>query len=259
MDLWQQRLIVNKVYDVSNFKVLESEQRYSRIRPGKYQINFDKWTKCDAVGDSELIPNFPVLNWQLKSFSEIQTMNPRSEEVIIVDIFGLYVDCSYPGISENQQMVMCNELGGKRVIIDKIQLILGQLGNYKEVLVKGKTILRLKGIKMWSFETPLQADVLTSSDDCLPLAFKEWLEEIFDSDDENNQEKDLLKEIGLKESDLNESDLKESDLKEIDLKERELKEKDLKQKDLKQKDLKQKDLKQKDLEGKKDQLSEENN
>ena len=45
MDLWQQRLIVNKVYDVSNFKVLESEQRYSRIRPGKYQINFEKWTK----------------------------------------------------------------------------------------------------------------------------------------------------------------------------------------------------------------------
>jgi hypothetical protein len=45
LDLWQQRLIVNKVYDVSNFKVLESEQRYSRIRPGKYQINFDKWTK----------------------------------------------------------------------------------------------------------------------------------------------------------------------------------------------------------------------
>jgi hypothetical protein len=41
-----------------------------------------------------------------------------------------------------------------QVIIDKIQLILGQLGNYKEVLVKGKTILRLKGIKMWGFETP---------------------------------------------------------------------------------------------------------
>jgi hypothetical protein len=39
------------------------------------------------------------------------------------------------------------------------KLILGQLGNYKQVLVKGKTILRLKGIKMWGFETPLQADV----------------------------------------------------------------------------------------------------
>jgi hypothetical protein len=46
-----------------------------------------------------------------------------------------------------------------QVIIDKIQLILGQLGNYKEVLVKVKTIIRLKGIKMWGFETPLQADV----------------------------------------------------------------------------------------------------
>jgi hypothetical protein len=45
LDFWQQRLIVNKVYDVTNFKVLESEQRYSRIRPGKHQINFDKWTK----------------------------------------------------------------------------------------------------------------------------------------------------------------------------------------------------------------------
>jgi uncharacterized protein YjbI with pentapeptide repeats len=81
--------------------------------------------------------------------------------------------------------------------------------------------------------------VLTSSDDCLPLAFKEWLEEIFDSDDENDQEKDLLKEVGLKEKDL--------------------KERDLKEKDLKEKNLKQKDLKQKDLEGKKDQLSDEDN
>ncbi|XP_046438491.1 uncharacterized protein LOC124190022 [Daphnia pulex] len=159
-------------------------------------------------------------------------MNRYSKDVIIV---------------ENQQLVICNELGGKRVFIDKIQLILGQLGNYKKVLVKGKTILRLKGIKMWGFETPLQADVyqdtvievLTSSDDCLPLAFKEWLEEIFDSDDENDQEKDLLKEVGLKEKDL--------------------KERDLKEKDLKEKNLKQKDLKQKDLEGKKDQLSDEDN
>ena len=75
--------------------------------------------------------------------------------------------------------------------------------------------------------------MLTSSDDCLPLAFKEWLEEIFDSDDENSKEKDVLKEIDLKE-------------------------KDLKEKDMKQKDMKQKDLKQKDLEGKKDRLSEEN-
>jgi sensitive to high expression protein 9 len=74
---------------------------------------------------------------------------------------------------------------------------------------------------------------------CLPLAFKEWLEEIFDSDDENDQEKDLLKEVGLKEKDL--------------------KERDLKEKDLKEKNLKQKDLKQKDLEGKKDQLSDEDN
>jgi hypothetical protein len=46
-----------------------------------------------------------------------------------------------------------------QVFIDKIQLILGQLGNYKQVIFKGKTILRLKGIKMWGFETPLQADV----------------------------------------------------------------------------------------------------
>jgi hypothetical protein len=91
--------------------------------------------------------------------------------------------------------------------------------------------------------------VLTSLDDCLPLAFKEWVEEIFDSDDENDQEKDLLKEIGLKERDLKERDLKEKDLKE----------KDLKQKDLKQKYLKEKDLKKKDLEGKKDQLSDEDN
>ena len=68
--------------------------------------------------------------------------------------------------------------------------------------------------------------MLTSSDDCLPIAFKEWLEEIFDSDDENNEEKDVLKE-------------------------KDLKEKDLKEKDLMQKNLKQKDLKQKDLEGKK--------
>ena len=68
--------------------------------------------------------------------------------------------------------------------------------------------------------------MLTSSDDCLPIAFKEWLEEIFDSDDENNEEKDVLKE-------------------------KDLKEKDLKEKDLKEKDLKQKNLKQKDLEGKK--------
>ncbi|XP_046648504.1 uncharacterized protein LOC124338498 isoform X2 [Daphnia pulicaria] len=67
--------------------------------PGKYQINFDKWTKCDAVGDSDLIPNFLVLNWQLKTFSEIQTMNRYSKDVIIV---------------ENQQLVICNELGGKR-------------------------------------------------------------------------------------------------------------------------------------------------
>ncbi|EFX67557.1 hypothetical protein DAPPUDRAFT_115347 [Daphnia pulex] len=165
----------------------------------------------------------------LKTISEIQTMNRYSEDVIIVDIFGLYVDCSLPGISENQQFVICNELGGKRVFIDKIQLILGQLGNYKQVLVKGKTILRLK-------------------------AFKEWLEEIFDSDDENDQEKDLLKEIGLKER-----DLKERDLKEKDLKEKDLKEKDLKEKDFKKKDSKEKDLKQKDLKGKKDQLSDEDN
>ncbi|EFX67084.1 hypothetical protein DAPPUDRAFT_115765 [Daphnia pulex] len=119
LNLWQQRLKVNKVYDVSNFKVLKSEQRYSSIRPGKYQINFDKWTKCDAVGDSDLIPNFPVLNWQLKTFSEIQTMNRYSEDVIIVDIFGLYIDCYLPGISENQQLVICNELGGKRVSIHR--------------------------------------------------------------------------------------------------------------------------------------------
>jgi hypothetical protein len=45
LDLWLQRLVINKVYDVSNFKVLESEQRYSRIRPDKYQINFEKYTK----------------------------------------------------------------------------------------------------------------------------------------------------------------------------------------------------------------------
>ena len=55
--------------------------------------------------------------------------------------------------------------------------------------------------------------MLTSSDDCLPIAFKEWLEEIFDSDDENNEEKDVLKEKDLKEKDLKEKDLKEKDLK----------------------------------------------
>jgi hypothetical protein len=77
-----------------------------------------------------------VLNWQLKTFSEIQTMNRYSKDVIIVgmylnpvqyvilffffffsipDIFGLYIDCYFSGISENQQLVICNELGGKRV------------------------------------------------------------------------------------------------------------------------------------------------
>lgn len=45
LDLWQTRLAVNKVFDVSGFKIIESEPRYSRIRPGRYLINFEKFTK----------------------------------------------------------------------------------------------------------------------------------------------------------------------------------------------------------------------
>jgi hypothetical protein len=78
-----------------------------------------------------------VLNWQLKTFSEIQTMNPYSEEVIIVGMYLIPVQyvlsflffilfnfihiwsvcrlLTLPGITENQQLVLCNELEGKRV------------------------------------------------------------------------------------------------------------------------------------------------
>lgn len=44
------------------------------------------------------------------------------------------------------------------MFVDKVQIILGQLGDYTKVLVKGKSILRLKGVKMWSFDGPLQGD-----------------------------------------------------------------------------------------------------
>ncbi len=44
------------------------------------------------------------------------------------------------------------------MFVDKVQIILGQLGDYKHVLVKGKSILRFKGVKMWSFDGPLQRD-----------------------------------------------------------------------------------------------------
>lgn len=45
LDFWQHRLIVNNIYQVSNFKIVESESRYSRLKPGRCQINFEKWTK----------------------------------------------------------------------------------------------------------------------------------------------------------------------------------------------------------------------
>ncbi|EFX74876.1 hypothetical protein DAPPUDRAFT_323812 [Daphnia pulex] len=58
-----------RVQQLSTLEVLESEQRYSRIRPDKYQINFEKYTKCEAVSDNDLAPNFPALDWKLKTFN----------------------------------------------------------------------------------------------------------------------------------------------------------------------------------------------
>ncbi|EFX74877.1 hypothetical protein DAPPUDRAFT_323813 [Daphnia pulex] len=103
-------------------------------------------------------------------------------------------------------MVLCDGLEGKRVFIDKVQCILGQLGNYKQVLVKGKTILRLKGVKVWGFQTPLQADayqdtvieLLTSSDDFLPVPLKEWFEEIFETRKKAKIEATLDKQSDLR-------------------------------------------------------------
>lgn len=43
--VWNSKLTVGEVYDVSNFSVVKNDLKFTRLRPGRVQFNFHSATK----------------------------------------------------------------------------------------------------------------------------------------------------------------------------------------------------------------------